>query len=363
MRRHHRTGQRDLDAEREPGRRQTGRLRPADGHRRRHPPAGLSHGAFTDRFAGNERSTPGASDRNRGASGSPPARRGKIPAQMAAATERVAGRTAGGGKDVKMPSIRLPINIDEALKGHTVEWERLEFKKGWNPEAVLHTLCAFANDFHNLGGGYIVIGIEEKDGQPILPPAGIPANRIDKIQKDILSLGYKLQPSYHPIIAPYVIQDRHVLILWAPGGQTRPYKAPVSLSKDAKEYAYYIRKTSATVRATHNDEIELLGLTATVPLTIGLPTGLRLTLALIRTFCGRWVANSMTTQRLWILPSSAARCTSSPVPGKCSNLSTWACSFSTKTPPVSFPRPRLMSFSSPMDRSAMFSPKRFSKAP
>ncbi|MBU0575113.1 MAG: ATP-binding protein, partial [Proteobacteria bacterium] len=88
--------------------------------------------------------------------------------------------------------MRLPINIDEALKGHTVEWERLEFKKGWNPEAVLHTLCAFANDFHNLGGGYIVIGIEEKDGQPILPPAGIPANRIDKIQKDILSLGYKL---------------------------------------------------------------------------------------------------------------------------------------------------------------------------
>jgi len=22
-----------------------------------------------------------------------------------------------------------------------------------NPEVVLHTLCAFANDFHNLGGG------------------------------------------------------------------------------------------------------------------------------------------------------------------------------------------------------------------
>jgi hypothetical protein len=36
-----------------------------------------------------------------------------------------------------------------------VEWERLEFKRGWNPEAVLHTLCAFANDFHNLGGGFV----------------------------------------------------------------------------------------------------------------------------------------------------------------------------------------------------------------
>lgn len=28
----------------------------------------------------------------------------------------------------------LPINIDELLKGKTVEWERLDFKRGWNPE-------------------------------------------------------------------------------------------------------------------------------------------------------------------------------------------------------------------------------------
>jgi ATP-dependent DNA helicase RecG len=105
-----------------------------------------------------------------------------------------------------MSDIRLPINIDELIKGRTIEGERLEFKKGWNPEAVIHTLCAFANDFHNLGGGYIIIGIDEKDGQPILPPAGIPANRIDKIQKDILALGYRIRPAYHPIIAPYVIR-------------------------------------------------------------------------------------------------------------------------------------------------------------
>lgn len=31
----------------------------------------------------------------------------------------------------------LPINITEVLHGKTVEWERLEFKKGWNPEAVM----------------------------------------------------------------------------------------------------------------------------------------------------------------------------------------------------------------------------------
>ena len=48
----------------------------------------------------------------------------------------------------------LPIDISALLAGSLIESERLEFKEGWNPEAVLHTLCAFANDFHNLGGGY-----------------------------------------------------------------------------------------------------------------------------------------------------------------------------------------------------------------
>ena len=73
----------------------------------------------------------------------------------------------------------LPINIDDILHGQTVEWERLEFKQGWNPEAVLHTMCAFANDFHNLGGGYIFIGVAENQGQPVLPPTGLPASKLD----------------------------------------------------------------------------------------------------------------------------------------------------------------------------------------
>ncbi len=40
----------------------------------------------------------------------------------------------------------LPINIHELIHGSTVEWERIEFKEGWNPEIILHTICAFAND-------------------------------------------------------------------------------------------------------------------------------------------------------------------------------------------------------------------------
>ena len=31
----------------------------------------------------------------------------------------------------------LPINIHELIHGSTVEWERIEFKEGWNPEIIL----------------------------------------------------------------------------------------------------------------------------------------------------------------------------------------------------------------------------------
>jgi ATP-dependent DNA helicase RecG len=53
--------------------------------------------------------------------------------------------------------LKLPVSLEDVLGGRSVEWERLEYKKGWNPVAVLHSICAFANDFHNLGGGYIVV--------------------------------------------------------------------------------------------------------------------------------------------------------------------------------------------------------------
>lgn len=160
----------------------------------------------------------------------------------------------------------LPINVADLLHGTSVEWERLEFKKGWNPLDTLHTLAAFANDFHNFGGGYVIIGVAEKGGQPLLPPAGLKPAEIDRIQKEVLNLGHSaIQPSYHPIAMPYTVSGRRILILWAPGGQTRPYKAKLSLAKDAREFGYFIRRGSSTVRARGADEAELFSLAATVP--------------------------------------------------------------------------------------------------
>ena len=124
----------------------------------------------------------------------------------------------------------LPININDLITGQTVEWDRIEFKEGWNPESVLHTICAFANDINNWGGGYIIVGIEEKDAMPVLPPKGLAPALIDKIQKEIIQLTHHIDPLYSPVSEPVSFQGKQILIVWVPGGQTRPYKVSSSLS-------------------------------------------------------------------------------------------------------------------------------------
>jgi ATP-dependent DNA helicase RecG len=159
----------------------------------------------------------------------------------------------------------LPINIQELFTGRVVEWERLEFKEGWNPESVVRTLCAFANDFHNWGGGYLVIGVEDSGGKPILPPKGLEPEQADAIQKKLLELGNKMRPAYHPVCEPATVQGKLVLVIWAPGGDQRPYKAPLSLGKGNKAWAYYLRRHSSTVEAKGADEQELIALANKIP--------------------------------------------------------------------------------------------------
>ena len=37
----------------------------------------------------------------------------------------------------------LAINLHDLLRQRTIEGERVEYKAGWNPQNVLHTICAF----------------------------------------------------------------------------------------------------------------------------------------------------------------------------------------------------------------------------
>ena len=67
-----------------------------------------------------------------------------------------------------------------------MESSRIDYKAGWNSEPIIHTICAFANDIDNIGGGYIIIGAGEKNGMPEFPIKGLDRNSIDEINKDIL---------------------------------------------------------------------------------------------------------------------------------------------------------------------------------
>ena len=158
----------------------------------------------------------------------------------------------------------LPINIHELIHGSTVEWERIEFKEGWNPEIILHTICAFANDVNNWGGGYLVIGIAEENGRAVLPPKGLDVGELDTIQKKLHELCHKLQPNYFPVVEPYEIEGKHILVVWVPGGEHRPYKAPKSLAKTSEKH-YYIRRLSSTARVNTQEEQQLLQLAAKIP--------------------------------------------------------------------------------------------------
>lgn len=66
---------------------------------------------------------------------------------------------------------KLPTNLRNLLHQRTIESERVEYKAGWNPESIMHTLCAFANYFHNLGGDYVVVGVAEENGQMLCSTA------------------------------------------------------------------------------------------------------------------------------------------------------------------------------------------------
>lgn len=143
----------------------------------------------------------------------------------------------------------LPINIDDLINARTVESVRIEFKKGWNPEEVIHTMCAYANDIKEYGSGYIIVGIEESNGNPILPPAGLNPNQLDKIQKEFINLCHQIQPNIYPVIEPIEFMGEYIIIIWVTTGEERPYSAPSTLGGKAIR-KIYVRPSSASIPAS-----------------------------------------------------------------------------------------------------------------
>ena len=170
--------------------------------------------------------------------------------------------------DNPLMSTILPINLDDLLHCRGVESERVEFKASWDPDTtglqVLRTICAFANDYHNLNGGYVVIGVAERDGRAVLPPAGLSAEQAEAVQQWIRGNCNRLDPPYPPILSPETVGDRLVLVVWAPASEMRPHRAPDAARGSRR---YWIRLGTATVDAEQRGDLirGLIQQTARVP--------------------------------------------------------------------------------------------------
>ncbi|MGM9643718.1 MAG: helix-turn-helix domain-containing protein [Eubacteriales bacterium] len=158
----------------------------------------------------------------------------------------------------------LPTNIKTLLSGNVVEWARIEFKETWDAEASLKTICAFANDLDNWGGGYLVIGVEDKDGEPA-NLKGVPKGKVDAYLKDMLNKCKLIQPTYMPITEVVNYQDKLFIVVWVPGGDVRPYSSPKTMAKSDKERIYWIRKMASTIAPSEEEKRDLYSLANKIP--------------------------------------------------------------------------------------------------
>lgn len=162
----------------------------------------------------------------------------------------------------------LPININSLIRKQIVENTRIDYKKDWNPEDIIHSICAFANDIDNWGGGYIIVGIEEINGMPKLPVSGLDKKSIDTMNKELLQYCNQIVPRYIPVVEQTQFEGKDIFVIWCPGGESRPYKAPehvYSKKGEKREFNYYIRKMSNTIKANQLEEKELILLSNNVP--------------------------------------------------------------------------------------------------
>ncbi len=162
--------------------------------------------------------------------------------------------------------MELEICVNDLLNKRKIESDRIEFKAGWNPDDIYHSVCAFANDFNNDGGGYIIVGVEEENGIAVRPVKGLPEYMLDTIEKEMIGYNNLISPPYFPQAVRTEVDGKWIVVIVARAGQQRPYKSPEYVtSKKDKKYNYYIRYLTNSVKANPEQERELISMSDQTP--------------------------------------------------------------------------------------------------
>jgi ATP-dependent DNA helicase RecG len=140
------------------------------------------------------------------------------------------------------------------------ENEQTEWKENVaDIDDVVETLCAFANDLQNLGGGYVVCGAKEErdaNGFPRLVRTGLTANRIREVENTVLArCRDRVSPPITPLVEELPSDDdsRRVLVFIQPATGTAH-----TFRRGNEGAKHYVRVSRSTIEARNGVLRELL---------------------------------------------------------------------------------------------------------
>ncbi len=154
--------------------------------------------------------------------------------------------------------LAMPDQID-LIQLSVRESEQVEWKENVaDADDVVRTLSAFANDWANLGGGYVVCGAKEQKGPhgfPELSLVGLTAARLKEVEGRVLTAcRERVSPPITPTVQelPTPDPERRVLVFIMPATRT----AHIFRSRESS--GYYVRISRETREARNGILRELL---------------------------------------------------------------------------------------------------------
>ncbi|MCI4625407.1 MAG: putative DNA binding domain-containing protein [Candidatus Magnetoovum sp. WYHC-5] len=127
-----------------------------------------------------------------------------------------------------------------------------EFKLKFTTDPIRETIAAFANDYGEVGGGIIIIGVEPTNNSIV----GVEGNR-DNIQQRISGICRDVMvPALAPRIYDVEVNGKYLIVIDVNKSHNRPHRS---------NGFCYIRIGSATIRATPDEEFELIRRSGRLP--------------------------------------------------------------------------------------------------